>query len=86
MAGITDGGRRAPKRTLRERLAEALTRRGCIAVESRSKKFLTFKHPDRPYSYFVGAAGALRRGKTASDSVSLNKSALRFALLQEVPE
>ena len=59
-----------PKSTLRQRLVEALiaTGRGTI-VPSRSRKYVTLKRPDGSY-FYVGKAGALRFGKTGSDSVA----------------
>jgi hypothetical protein len=59
-----------PKRTLQQRLIEALiaTARGTL-VESRSRKYVTLKRPDGSF-YFVGPAGALRFGKTVSASIA----------------
>jgi hypothetical protein len=59
-----------PKTTLQQRLVDALvaTGRGTI-IESRSRKYVTLKRPDRTF-FYVGKAGALRFGKTATDSVT----------------
>ena len=59
-----------PKPTLQQRLVDALiaTGRGTI-VQSRSRKYVTLKRPDGSF-FYVGNAGALRFGKTASDSVA----------------
>jgi hypothetical protein len=59
-----------PKRTLQQRLIEALiaTGRGTL-VESRSRKSVTLKRPDGGF-YFVGKAGALRFGKTVTASMA----------------
>jgi hypothetical protein len=59
-----------PKPTLQQRLIEALiaTARG-TPVESRSRKYVTLKRPDGSF-YFVGPAGALRYGKTATTSIA----------------
>jgi hypothetical protein len=58
------------KPTLQQRLVDALvtTARG-IPVESRSRKYITLKRPDGTF-YFVGKAGALRYGKTVSNSMA----------------
>jgi len=55
----------------RDKIADALAERGCIEVESRSRKYKQFMIPGRDNFYFVGKSGALRVGKTISNSISL---------------
>ena len=59
-----------PKRTLQQRLVDALvnTGRGTI-VQSRSRKYVTLVRPDGSF-FYVGKAGALRFGKTITDSMA----------------
>jgi hypothetical protein len=46
---------------------------GLKRVPTQSKKYMAYERKDRPgVYYFVGKAGALRTGKTASDSLSLS--------------
>ncbi len=59
-----------PKPTLQQRLVEALVASGRAAViESRSRKYITLQRPDGRF-FYVGKAGALRFGKTVSDSMA----------------
>ena len=59
-----------PKPTLQQRLVEALVASGRgTPVESRSRKYITLKRPDGRF-FYVGKAGALRFGKTVSDSMA----------------
>ena len=46
--------------------------RGCTELKSKSRKYRQFKRLDSTDFYFVGKNGALRAGKSASDSVSLS--------------
>ncbi|QNT69131.1 hypothetical protein [Defluviicoccus vanus] len=59
-----------PKTTLQQRLVDALvaTGRGTI-VPSRSRKYITLERPDRSF-FYVGRNGALRFGRTVTDSVA----------------
>ena len=59
-----------PKRTLQQRLVDALVASGRgTPVESRSRKYMTLKRPDGTF-FFVGKAGALRFGKSVAGSVA----------------
>ena len=60
-----------PKPTLQQRLVDALvaTGRGTI-VQSRSRKSVTLEAAGRNSFFYVGKAGALRFGKTVTDSVA----------------
>ena len=71
-----------PKTTLQQRLVDALvaTGRGTI-VPRRSRKYITLERPDGTF-YFVGKAGALRYGKTASKSMAAPED-FRRRLLEE---
>ena len=59
-----------PKLTLQQRLVDALvaTGRGTPAT-SRSRKYVTLKRPDGTF-FYVGPAGALRFGKSVSDTMA----------------
>ena len=54
--------------TIKEKLIAALKARGFKAVESRTRKYEVFKG-DGDKLIFVGKAGALRIGKTVTDSI-----------------
>ena len=59
-----------PKPTLQQRLIDALITSGRgTPVESRSRKYVTLKRPDGSF-FYVGRAGALRFGKSVSDSMA----------------
>jgi hypothetical protein len=58
-----------PKPTLQQRLVDPIVATGRSAlVPSRSRKYETLKRPDGSF-FYVGRAGALRFGKTVTDSV-----------------
>jgi hypothetical protein len=59
-----------PKITMQQRLVDVLvtTGRG-TPVESTSQKYVILKRPDGTF-FYVGKAGALRFGKTVSDSMA----------------
>ncbi len=59
-----------PKPTLQQRLVDAIVASGGgTLIESRSRKYITLKRPDGSF-FYVGKAGALRFGKTVSDSMA----------------
>ena len=59
-----------PKLTLQRRLVDALVASGRgTPVASASRKYVALKRPDGDF-YFVGKAGALRFGKTVTDSMA----------------
>jgi hypothetical protein len=74
-----------PKPTLQQRLVDALvaTGRGTI-VPSRSRKYVILKRPDGSF-FYVGKAGALRFGKTVTDSVAAPDDFKR-RLLEEIEQ
>ncbi len=58
--------------TIRERLCAALEARGYTKVESRSRKYVTYTHADKPDRIlFVGKSGALRAGKNVTESFAV---------------
>jgi hypothetical protein len=58
------------KPTIQQRLVDALIASGRgTPVASRSRKYVTLKRPDGSF-FYVGKAGALRFGKTVSDSMA----------------
>jgi hypothetical protein len=59
-----------PKPTLQQHLVDALVASGRgTLVESRSRKYVTLKRSDGSF-FYVGKAGALRFGKTVTDSMA----------------
>ena len=71
-----------PKLTLQRRLADALVASGRgKVVQNRSRKYVTLKRPDGTF-YFIGPAGALRYGKTVSNSMAAPED-FRRRLLEE---
>lgn len=57
---------------LQNQISEKLTLLGMKEAPSKSKKYRVFEHPEQAgHFYFVGTAGALRSGRTASDSFSI---------------
>ena len=55
-----------------EKVINLLLEKGCKEIKSKSK-YKQFTRPGRNDFYFVGRAGALRTGKTASKSTSLTR-------------
>lgn len=60
------------KLTVRDRLIAALKLRGYKEVESRSYKYVTMTKDHCSY-YFIGKAGALRKGRIVTDSVPVER-------------
>lgn len=59
--------------TKRDKVIAFLKKRNCKQLTSTSAKYLKFSRPDDPQSfYWVGNNGALRTGKTVSESISLS--------------
>lgn len=65
------------KATIRQKLIEQLIAEGHTEVQPKRRtgstpNYVTFDIPGSPDQfYFVGKAGALRKGRTASESISL---------------
>lgn len=78
----------AKKRSQRERLCEALVKRGYKSegptTGGRYVKFLRGAHPKGLAYWYVGRSGALRTGHTVTDSILALKT--RAELLAEVPD
>ena len=75
------------KKTIQERLIEALKLQGCPEVQSRSTKYRVFmdiRTAKKGGFLYVGKAGALRFGKTVTDSRPAD--AYKAALLGTVEE
>lgn len=71
-----------PKLTLQQRLVDALVASGrATPVDGRSSKYVMLKRADGDY-YFVGRAGALRFGRTITDSRAAPDS-FKTRLLEE---
>lgn len=78
--------------TLRQRYAQGLKALGCAQLESKSSKYWKFEHPHRdnpqfieltkgePRFVFLGASGAVRVGKSASESVASSPKFIQFIL------
>lgn len=62
------------KKTLAERIVDLMLEKGFIEiVPSKSKKYRQFSDPDAPGSfYWLGKMGAVRRGKTSTNSISVS--------------
>jgi hypothetical protein len=60
------------KKTKAQRIVEYLERHGYCEVPFRSKKYRAFRKPGKDTYTFVGKAGAVRAGRTVSDSVSVS--------------
>lgn len=56
-------------KTLRDKYAAALLKRGEREVESRSQRFLQFTFTGSGGFYFIGTSGSLRYGPTKTRSV-----------------
>ena len=66
------GPRKGQPKTLTDRVVRYLVEgRDMAEINSRSKYRQFVQHGNNPNYYFVGKAGAVRAGKSASDSVSL---------------
>lgn len=55
-----------------ETLRDALLRNGWKNVGSRSKKYECYAKDGEPECLFLGKAGALRRGRTSSDTIPVS--------------
>ena len=65
------GPRKGQPKTLTDRVVRYLVEgRGMVEMTSRSK-YRWFVHPSSDGNYFVGTAGAIRYGKSASNSISV---------------
>lgn len=60
------------KRTKAERIAEYLTGKGYREVASSSRKYRKFVRDHDLNAMWVGKCGAVRVGRTVSDSISLS--------------
>lgn len=58
------------KQTKADRIAQHLTNEGYLEVTSTSRKYRKFVRGDR--TLWLGKCGAVRAGRTVSDSVSLS--------------
>lgn len=60
------------KKTLKQRNLEFLKARGWVEdPKVRTSKYLPLTHPDADYHYFLGNAGAVRKGRTVTGSISV---------------
>jgi hypothetical protein len=60
--------------TIHDRLVAAMQARGFrIDGLAKTRKYTVMVGPDSPYRYFVGRAGALRRGSTVYDSIPVDR-------------
>lgn len=69
------------KPTLSELLTAGLAALGWTHVEGRSSKYTTFEKDYAKFRIFVGRNGALRAGRTASTSQSLENTQFRERVL-----
>lgn len=71
------------KTTKQDKLVAALENMGCknITKQFKTSKYLVFSRPsDSESFYFVGSAGALRVGKTVSDSFGCSEANKKYIL------
>ena len=68
---------------LHDMVVEAIIKRGAIETEATSRKYRKFHHPSGGGEfYFVGKNGALRRGRSATNSVSLERGEFYRGILR----
>lgn len=71
-----------PKATLHDRLITGLQSQGWKLDQSNSSlRYTRLSNPEFKYYYYVGSAGALRRGRTITASVSITGRGQYEALL-----
>jgi len=66
------------KPTKQEQVIAALVARGCREVASGSKRYRKFTNPDGRLPLYVGQQGAVRVGRTVSDSVNVTDAWHRY--------
>ena len=67
-----------------QRIIDAILKMGAVERASKSSKYRTFTNPRRDGEFFfVGKAGALRAGRTSSNSISLGNMVERLILAGE---
>jgi hypothetical protein len=71
--------------TIRERLKAALEAKGWTQGPSQGG-YWTLTHPERNFKWFLGQAGALRKGRSPSASRSATDSPYYKALLATEPQ
>lgn len=75
-----------PKLTQTAAITKALLARGYVSAPDRStRKYQAFVRPsdEEKQHIFVGRAGGVRRGRTITDSISLERTPVRAMLLRE---
>ena len=60
--------------TIRESVSAALRVRGYSLVRGQSRKYQTFWHPDDPNNWYLGTSGAIRQGRTATESEPVSEA------------
>jgi len=55
-------------KTLQDRYALALEKRGYRRIEARTDKYIVYGKPADPNHWYLGYAGSVRRGRTATGS------------------
>ena len=66
------------KPTRQEQVVAALAARGCREVASGSRRYRKFSNPEGRLALYVGQQGAVRVGRTVSDSVSVTDAWHRY--------
>lgn len=67
------------KLTVQQKVIDRLVELGWSEVASRSRKYRTFRKEEKqPFFVFVGKKGALRKGKTVTDSMSFDADKILF--------
>jgi hypothetical protein len=74
-----------PKLTQTQAIINALLKRGYTEVSDTSRKYRAFVRPSdtEVMHIFIGKAGAVRRGRNITNSVSLERTPVRKMLLKE---
>lgn len=70
--------------TKTEKAIQFLKSKGLVEICGKSTKYRTFKKPVGSTLYFVGKAGAIRKGRTVSESVSVSDQI--HAYIKEIEE
>ena len=55
--------------TIRESISAALRVRGYQLVRGQSRRYQTFWHPEGADNWYLGTSGAVRHGRTATESI-----------------
>ncbi len=77
------GPKKGQPKTLTDRVVRYLVERRCMREVTSKSRFRQFINNTGDQNYFVGSSGAIRAGRTASDSVSLTDQVHRLMKIWE---